>query len=278
MIELYNGDCMELLPRIPDKSVNLILCDLPYGVTHNVFDVPLPFDALWAEYKRVLANKGVIALFGIEPFASKLRVSNLPMYKYDWIWYKHNVGGFLNAKKMPLRNTERICVFYNKGAVYNPIMRKGKMQRKGNGTNMNAGGNYGSAYAATHKYNDIYYPREILDFKMVSARKRFHPTEKPVPLLEYLIRTYTFEGDTVLDNCMGSGSTGVACVNTGRNFIGMELQRTFYAIAQEQIHDAETQKGAKDESGTTPKGKEASPAQGSSFPPNDGGRTQGSTC
>lgn len=242
MIQLEQGDCLKLLPHVPDKSVNLILCDLPYGMTNNEFDKVIPFDALWAQYKRVLADKGVIALFGIEPFASKLRMSNLKMYKYDWIWYKHNVGNFLNAKKMPLRNTERICVFANKNATYNPIMWKGKMQVKGCGTNSNAGGNYGSTFVCLRKKNDIYYPREILDFKAVASNKRFHPTEKPVPLLEYLIKTYTYEGDTVLDNCMGSGSTGVACVNLNRNFIGMELTPKFYDIAFERINDAMREK------------------------------------
>lgn len=234
MVELQQGDCLELMKKLPDASIDMILCDLPYGVTNCKWDVRIPLAPLWEQYKRVIKERGAIVLFGIEPFASELRMSNLKMYRYDWTWYKHYVRGFLNARKRPLRTTEHILVFAKKAPAYYPIMRKGVMRNKGGAGN--TGGVYRD-FKQTKARNDTYYPTDILDFKGCASNRQNHPTEKPVALLEYLIKTYTKEGDTVLDNCMGSGSTGVACISTGRNFIGYELDQNFKHIAEQRISD-----------------------------------------
>ncbi len=229
-IKLYNGDCLELMKEIPDKSIDMILADLPYGTTRNKWDEVLPFNALWKEYERIIKDNGAIVLHSQQPFTSKLIMSNSKIYKYSWVWSKSQVSGFLNAKKQPLREHEDICVFYKKQCTYNPQMTKGKMQLKNTGGDSS---NYNKFEARPH-YSDEYYPKTILDFPL----RRFkggHPTQKPVELAEYLIKTYTNEGDTVLDNVMGSGTTGVACVNTNRNFIGMELDETYFNIAKERI-------------------------------------------
>ncbi len=229
-IKLYNGDCFELMKEIPDKSIDMILADLPYGTTRNKWDEVLPFNALWKEYERIIKDNGAIVLHSQQPFTSKLIMSNLKIYKYSWVWSKSQVSGFLNAKKQPLREHEDICVFYKKQCTYNPQMTKGKMQLKNTGGDSS---NYNKFEARPH-YSDEYYPKTILDFPL----RRFkggHPTQKPVELAEYLIKTYTNEGDTVLDNVMGSGTTGVACKNLNRNFIGMELDETYFNIAKERI-------------------------------------------
>ena len=230
MIKLYNGDCLELMKEIPDKSIDMILADLPYGTTRNKWDEVLPFNALWKEYERIIKDNGAIVLHSQQPFTSKLIMSNLKIYKYSWVWSKSQVSGFLNAKKQPLREHEDICVFYKKQCTYNPQMTKGKMQLKNTGGDSS---NYNKFEARPH-YSDEYYPKTILDFPL----RRFkggHPTQKPVELAEYLIKTYTNEGDTVLDNVMGSGTTGVACKNLNRNFIGIELDETYFNIAKERI-------------------------------------------
>ena len=231
-MELLNGDCLELMKNIPDKSIDMILCDLPYGITHNKWDTIIPFDKLWAQYKRIIKDNGAILLFSQMPFGASLIMSNPKMFRYEWIWEKNCPGGFLNAKKMPLRKHENILVFYKHLPTYNPqglikldepIQEKGSANRKGK--------NYGVAdksFIRTHTN----YPTDIITFSKDSG---YHPTQKPVDLLEYLIKTYTNEGDTVLDNCMGSGSTGVACVNTNREFIGMELDEEYFKIACERI-------------------------------------------
>ena len=230
MIDLRLGDCLELMKDIPDKSIDMILADLPYGTTRNKWDEVLPFNVLWKEYERIIKDNGAIVLHSQQPFTSKLIMSNLKIYKYSWVWSKSQVSGFLNAKKQPLREHEDICVFYKKQCTYNPQMTKGKMQLKNTGGDSS---NYNKFEARPH-YSDEYYPKTILDFPL----RRFkggHPTQKPVELAEYLIKTYTNEGDTVLDNVMGSGTTGVACKNLNRNFIGMELDETYFNIAKERI-------------------------------------------
>ena len=232
-IKLYNGDCLELMKEIPDKSIDMIFADLPYGTTRNKWDEVLPFNALWKEYERIIKDNGAIVLHSQQPFTSKLIMSNSKIYKYSWVWSKSQVSGFLNAKKQPLREHEDICVFYKKQCTYNPQMTKGKMQLKNTGGDSS---NYNKFEARPH-YSDEYYPKTILDFPL----RRFkggHPTQKPVELAEYLIKTYTNEGETVLDNCMGSGTTGVACLNTKRNFIGMELNETYFNVAKERIEKA----------------------------------------
>ena len=231
-MELLNGDCLELMKNIPDKSIDMILCDLPYGTTHNKWDNVIPMEPLWKQYNRIIKDHGAIVLFSQMPFGASLIMSNPKMFRYEWIWEKNQAVGFLNAKKMPLRKHENILVFYKHLPTYNPqglIKLDEPIQEKGS-ANRN-GKNYGVAdksFIRTHTN----YPTDIITFSKDSG---YHPTQKPVDLLEYLIKTYTNEGDVVLDNCMGSGSTGVACVNTNREFIGMELNEEYFKIACERI-------------------------------------------
>lgn len=233
-ITLIAGDCLELMKDLDDGSVDMILCDLPFGVTRAEWDVPIDFDALWKEYSRIIKDNGAICLFAIEPFASKLRLSNLKMYRYDWVWDKVKSTGFLNAKKQPLRCHELICVFYKKQCMYNPQKTKGhakkSSKRKTIGTDIYNKGAKEVSYESTERY-----PRSIQVFSSDVQKSALHPSQKPVALLEYLIKTYTKEGDLVLDNCMGSGSTGVACINTGRRFIGFEKDMSYFEIAKDRI-------------------------------------------
>lgn len=240
MVKLSCGDCLELMKDIPDGSVDLILTDLPYGVTRCYWDIPIPFEPMWKEFHRVTKLNAAIVLHCMQPFTSKLISSNLKEFKYTWIWYKHYTRGFLLARRQPLRTCEDIAVFYRKQCTYNPEMRRGKMMKKSHSSKQN--GCY-KEYKALHVVNDLYYPTQILDFKGVPSNHLNHPTEKPVPLLEYLIRTYTDPGETVLDCCMGSGSTGVAAVNQDRNYIGIELEKSFFDIARARIEAAEKEKG-----------------------------------
>ena len=234
MIDIRQGDCLELMTEIPDTSIDMILCDLPYGTTRNKWDSVIPLNKLWKQYERIIKDNGAIVLFSQMPFSAELVHSNLKLFKYEWIWEKDNGTGFLNAKKMPLKIHENILVFYKKLPLYNPQMRTGfkpyKCKQGRHSTN------YG-AYEQGHitESNGERYPIDIIKFKKDSG---LHPTQKPVALLEYLIKTYTNEGDTVLDNCMGSGSTGVACVNTNRNFIGYELNEKYFEIAEKRINEA----------------------------------------
>lgn len=242
--ELYFGDCLDLMKDIPDNSIDMILCDPPFGTTSNRWDKQLPFDPMWCEYKRIIKDKQTIVIFALEPFATKLRYSNLKNYKYDWIWDKHSTNGFLNAKKRPLKRYENICVFSYGVPVYYPQMEvRGKERNKGayNHKSGDGDGVYGR-YKNLKNKNNIYYPTDILSYSNATRAGKIHSTQKPVALLEYLIKTYTNEGETVLDNCMGSGSTGVACVNTGRNFIGIELDEYYYGIAKERIDTAYKEK------------------------------------
>lgn len=239
-ISLIQGDCLERMKEIPDGSIDMALCDPPFGITQNAWDKAIPFGPMWEQYKRICKENAAIVLFSAQPFTSSLVMSNRADFKYTMTWYKHYARGFLNAKKQPLRTTEQIAVFYRKQCTYNPQMRKGKMRQKGNSANQR--GCYGE-YAPVKTVNDQYYPTDILDFPGVPVPQLEHPTQKPVPLLEYLIKTYTNPGETVLDNCMGSGSTGVACVNTGRDFIGIELGETYFQIAKERIEKAQISGG-----------------------------------
>lgn len=234
-IQLFQGDCLELMKEIPDKSIDLICADLPYAVTQNKWDKLIPFDPLWGRYNRIIKDNGAIVLFCQMPFTAELVHSNLKNFKYMWIWYKHYARNFLNAKKQPLRTTENIAVFYKNQCVYNPQMRKGEYRQKGNSSKQR--GCYGK-YEPIKTINDTYYPTDILDFAGVPNSELHHPTQKPIALLEYLIKTYTNEGDTVLDNVMGVGSCGVAACNTGRAFIGIELDPGYFQIAKERIEKA----------------------------------------
>ena len=232
--KLFQGDCLELMKNIPDGSIDMILCDLPYGTTRNKWDSIIPLDRLWEQYERIIKDNGCIALFAQTPFDKVLGVSNLKLLKYEWIWEKDNGTGFINAKKMPLKLHENILIFYKKLPTYNPQMRKGfkpYSQKNGRGSS-----NYGEQIRVVTENNGDRYPVDIIAFKR--DRDKLHPTQKPVALLEYLIKTYTSESETVLDNCMGSGSTGVACANSNRRFIGMELEEKYFKLAKQRIEGA----------------------------------------
>lgn len=253
-IELFQGDCLELMKNIPDESIDMILADLPYGTSACKWDVVIPFEPLWIQYKRIIKPEGAIVLFGSEPFSSTCRLSNLEMYKYDWKWEKPNGANFLNFKYQPAKVHEDIMVFGKKAVsyskkgnmTYNPQMGIGEPYNQKLGKQKTDNGHVlGSSVRSPIKQvitpNDgTRYPRSIQRFSL--DRDKLHPTQKPVALLEYLIRTYTNEGEetaaTVLDNVMGAGSTGVACVNTGRNFIGIEMDANYFNIAKERIENA----------------------------------------
>ena len=229
-MRLLHGDCLELMAQIPDGSVDMVLCDLPYGTTQNKWDSVIPFEPLWAHYKRIC--KGAIVLTASQPFTSLLVVSALDLFKYAWVWEKSAATGHLNAKRMPMKLHEDVLVFAIGDQVYNPqgLVPHNKVTRRGSN-----GGNFGAS--GKENFQEwTNYPRSIVHFP--HEGKAVHPTQKPVALMEYLIRTYTNEGETVLDNCMGSGTTGVACANTGRNFIGIEKDDKYFAIAQARIEAA----------------------------------------
>ena len=230
-MQLIHGDCLEKMKDIPDKSIDMILSDLPYGTTACKWDVIIPFEPLWEQYKRIIKDRGAIVLFGSEPFTGQLSASNPSQLKYSLVWNKKQTGNPFLANKQPLKIHEDILIF-NSGRYF-PIMTKGKMRKKGGGSKSLIFGN------TEAKENDKYYPVSILEFPNCSTRTgKLHPTQKPVALLEYLIKTYTVEGETVLDNTMGSGSTGVACINTKRNFIGIEKDDKYFEIAKKRIEEA----------------------------------------
>lgn len=236
---LYKGDCLELMKNIKDKSIDMILADLPYGTTQASFDTVIPFDKLWEQYHRVIKDNGAIVLFGQEPFSSYLRLSNIKEYKYDWIWDKVKGVGFLNAKKQPMRNHELISVFYKQQCKYNPQMTHGHKRRVSYRTSNQQGEVYGSCGENLYDSTDR-YPRSIQIFSTDTQNSSLHPTQKPIALLEYLIKTYTDEDEWVLDNCMGSGSCGVACCATKRNFIGIEFDENYFEIAKKRIEESNT--------------------------------------
>ena len=233
--KIYNMDCIEGMKFIPDKSIDMILCDLPYGTTACKWDVVIPFEPLWEQYNRIIKDNGAIVLFGSEPFSTELRHSNLKMYKYDWVWNKKKAGNIFLAKYQPMKIHENIMVF-GKGTVsYYPIMvRREKLKKSKNyGTGEVMGGNRQkeeAVYTYTHKN-----PVTILEFSNAVQKGKVHPTQKPIALLEYLIKTYTNEGEIVLDNCIGSGTTAIACMNTKRNYIGFEISKEYCDIAEKRI-------------------------------------------
>ena len=231
MIKLYNNDCLKILPTLPDHSVDMVLADLPFGTTKNQWDSVIPMEQLWKQYKRLLKVGGVVALFGDEPFSSSLRLSNPKWYRYDWYWIKNQGSGFLNAKKMPLKAVETISIFYPKLPLYNPQMLSGKPYKAKTGTKSTNWGSYKTGWVTDNK--GTRYPVNAIHFNKIA--KTIHPTQKPVDLLEYLIKTYTNEGMTVLDNTMGSGSTGVACKNLNRSFIGIEKDPDYFKLAKERL-------------------------------------------
>ena len=246
-IKLLNGDCLELMKDIPDKSVDMILCDLPYGTSSAQWDKIIDSEKMWKEYERIITDKGAIVLFGVEPFSSHLRLSNTKLYKYDWKWNKKKGANFLNSKFQPFKITEDIMVFSKSASSYSkkgsmnyfPILENGKPYKSVNGNDnrkIERSSNVRSKIKKIENKNDgTRLPKNLLTFDL--DKEKYHSTQKPVDLLEYLIKTYTLEGMTVLDNCMGSGSTGVACKNTNRNFIGIELDEEYFKIAKERIGD-----------------------------------------
>lgn len=220
---------------IPDKSIDMILCDLPYGTTACKWDNVIPFDPLWNQYGRIIKPHGAIVLFGSEPFSTQLRNSNLKDFRYDWIWEKEQGANFMLCKYQPYKVHEIISVFSKERHNYYPQMTVGKPYISGKGTSGDITNNVTKVQT---KNTGTRYPRSIQRFNTDKAKGSLHPTQKPIALLEYLIRTYTNENELVLDNCMGSGSTGVACVHTNRNFIGIELDEKYYKIAEERINSA----------------------------------------
>lgn len=246
-IDLRQGNCLEIMKDIPSKSIDMILCDLPYGVTNNKKDIALPFNKLWEQYERVIKDDGAIVLFAQGTFYIDLVNSNRNLFRYDLVWDKVLTSGFLNAKRMPLRQHEQIAVFYKKLPTYNPQFTIGEpLHSKGT--------SYKNKKVVNRNYNGFElldddragcvdkYPTSIIRFQKPHPSIAKHPTEKSIPCLEWLIKTYTNEGDTVLDNCMGSGTTGVACINTNRNFIGIELDKAYFDIASHRLAEIETSK------------------------------------
>lgn len=236
--KVYNEDCLEGMKEIPDKSIDCIICDLPYGSTKCTWDVIIPFDKLWEQYNRIIKDNGVVLLFGQEPFSSFVRMSNLNDYKYDIYWQKERLTNIQQVKRRVGKDVETISVFYKKQCTYNPQMlsydgpvRSNKIKdgKLGKLTDNNMKRPY--EYVDTGKR----YPTQVWKFKRDILTSNLHPTQKPLLLIEELVKTFTNEGDTVLDNCMGSGTTAIACMNTGRNFIGFEMNEDYYKITNERI-------------------------------------------
>ena len=253
MIDLRQGDCLELMKDIPDKSIDMILCDLPYGTTACKWDVVIPFDKLWQQYNRIIKENGAIVLFGSQPFTSQLILSNIKMFREELIWLKNKSGSGLQAKQKHIKIHENILVFSKNGKyTYNPqkwrVDKKEFLTQRKTFNEIEVGNNIYSKMIKKQKADDgtrnpisivscrvPFTPSKNKIYEDKTVDLRVHPTQKPVKLLEYLIKTYTNEGETVLDNCMGSGSCGVACLNTNRSFIGIELSEEYYYIAKERI-------------------------------------------
>lgn len=237
LITLTKGDCLEVMKDIADRSIDLIICDLPYGTTQCAWDEVIPFDALWEQYRRIIKPGRAIILFGTEPFSSRLRLSNLEWFKYDWVWNKVKAANFLNANRQPMKVHEIISVFSEGPTYYVPQKTKGhdlkvSLRRKELQTEVFGRTNADNYYASSERY-----PCSIIEFSKDTQKSAFHPTQKPVALLEYLIRTYSDKGDLVLDNCMGSGTTAIACMNTDRNFRGIELAENHFETARKRVRD-----------------------------------------
>lgn len=238
-MNLMKGDCLERMKEIPDKSVDMVLTDPPYGTTACKWDSVIPFDLMWKELKRITKDRAAVALFGCEPFSSSLRMSNMKYYRYDWFWLKARFTGNLLAKRQPLRRVETVSIFYRKQPAYQPYTEEiNPLGGSVPSLSFTEVGHAKKESQATYRRPEYKTKNNVLSGYPVSERG-LHPTQKPVTLLEYLIKTYTFEGETVLDFTMGSGSTGVACVNTGRNFIGIERDDKYFEIAKERIEQKE---------------------------------------
>lgn len=237
---IHHMDGIAGMKELPDKSVDMILCDLPYGVTQNKWDVIIPFDELWAEYTRVIKDRGAIVLTATKPFSALLLASNPKLYRYDIIWRKNKSTGFLNANRMPLRQHEEILVFYKKLPTYNPQKTLGHKKVNSFTKHTSDGSNYGQTQAGIAGGGQTdRYPTSVVDIPVMNNDdpRKFHPTQKPVALFEWLIKTYTNEGEIVLDNCIGSGTTGVACLKNKRHFIGFETVGDYVHKAQDWLDD-----------------------------------------
>lgn len=239
MINLMLGDCLDLLPELANNSVDAVICDPPYGTTVCKWDSVIPFVPMWAELKRIIKPRGAIVLFGSQPFTSALVMSNVKWFRYEWVWKKARASGHLDANRKPLKAHESVCVFYEQQPTYNPQKVPGAPYAV-NGKRASHEV-YGQAYrtAVDKEYDGWRYPVSVISLSQgANSIERYHPTQKPVALLSYLIRTYTNEGDTVLDFCFGSGTTGVACVETGRSFIGIERDEHYFSVGQQRIETA----------------------------------------
>lgn len=250
MIELnkiYNMDCLEGMDKMIEQGIKIdaIITDIPYGTTKCKWDTIIPFEYMWERLKLLRKDTTPIVLFGSEPFSSSLRISNMKEYKYDWYWRKSRTNGFFNVRKMPLKDIETISVFYNKLPTYNPqgieVYGKEIKNSKGKLDNSNhiSGHNGGSLKTNNYIQPFTNYPKQVLDFQ--SVQRTLHPTQKPVELIEYLIKTYTNENDTVLDFTIGSGTTAIACINTDRNYIGFEMDSTYFDLANKRIEEHKSQ-------------------------------------
>lgn len=247
--EIYLGDCLELMPKhVEDESIDMIFCDLPYGTTNCKWDSIVPLNELWKEYKRVIKDNGAIVLFGSEPFSSALRMSNIKNYKYDWVWDKVVASGHLNANKMPMKRHEMLSVFYKKPPTYNKQMKKrhpnshsaGRVENYTKSRGFVEGNLFGDVNDRKENVKDKVYkcPDSIIEFSKGNGRQKEkvnHPTQKPLSLIEYMIKTYTNEGDLILDNCAGSGTTGLGAKNLKRNYIMMEQDLKYYEIACKRV-------------------------------------------
>lgn len=239
--KIYNEDCLIGMRDIPDKSIDCIICDLPYGTTACKWDVVIPFDKLWEQYRRIVKDNGAIVLFGSEPFSSHLRLSNLSWYKYDYVWLKTKASNFATARKNPMKYHENISVFYKTFPTYN-LWQLRKLNKPVKSSRANKGANLGHCIdKGGYFQTETGFHSSILKFGNPSGEGHLHPTQKPVELIRWLIRTYTNEGDLVLDNCMGSGTTAVACIKEKRHFIGYEITKEYFDIAQERIKQEQSQ-------------------------------------
>ena len=236
-MQLFQGDCLQILPSIPDSSVDLILVDPPYGSTRCAWDIVIPFDALWQQYQRVIKENGAILIFASEPFASHLRLSNLEWYKYDLYWKKEKPTNFMNLKKRAGKLTENICVFYKNQPTYNPQMVKHEGKLVKNSPNSEVSSKW-DRRITPYVDTGYRYPCDILEFRREKLGSTLHPTQKPLALIEYLVKTYSNEGDVILDSCMGSGTTGVAAKRLQRDFIGIELDEKYFEIAKKRIEES----------------------------------------
>ena len=246
-ISLFCGDCLDVMKSMPDNSIDMVLCDLPYGTINCSWDSQIPLEPLWEQWLRVLSPQSSVLLFGSEPFSTKLRMSNLYQFKYDWIWIKNRPTGFVHAKNKPLKDFEIISVFSPYPMGHKSLLGERRMRYNPQGlefygkTIKSSDTKFGNIEGKrkSHKAEVVLeftnYPRMVLSFGKDTGKENLHPTQKPVALCEYLIKTYTDDGMTVLDNCMGSGSTGVACLNTGRKFIGIEKDEQYFEVAKERI-------------------------------------------